>query len=142
MSSGDLTLHKAIESEEDIAWFADELRKKLADNQRPVATLTWGKKIRTLAMNRALHQFLQMLADGLNDAGLDMKKVLKPEVEIPWTKDSAKEYLWRPLQKVLIDEESTADASTSEYTPVYQTLCRHLAAKFGFRAPDWPSKRG
>lgn len=42
-------------------------------------------KQRTLTQNRALHLFLGQLCDVLNDAGLDMRAVLKQDVELPWT---------------------------------------------------------
>lgn len=41
------------------------------------------KRERTLTQNRAIHLWFTMLADALNDAGLDMRTVLKPEIEIP-----------------------------------------------------------
>jgi hypothetical protein len=42
-------------------------------------------KPRTMAQNSALHLWLGQVAQTLNDAGLDMKKTLKPNVDIPWT---------------------------------------------------------
>lgn len=100
-----------------------------------------AKKQRTLTQNNSLHKYLELLADALNDAGLDMKRVLKQEVDIPWTKESAKEFLWRPVQKVMINELSTADAETSEYSVIYNALSRHISEKFGIYIP-WPSNRG
>ena len=41
----------------------------------------------------AMHLWCERVADQLNDAGLDMKAVLKPEVDIPWGKESVKEHL-------------------------------------------------
>ncbi len=35
----------------------------------------------------ALHLYCEMLACALNNAGYDMKKTLKEEVEIPWQKN-------------------------------------------------------
>ena len=43
-------------------------------------------KQRTLQQNKALHKYFEILADTLNEAGLDARVVLKPEIEIPWTK--------------------------------------------------------
>ena len=99
-------------------------------------------KTRTLTQNAALHKFLTMLADTLNDGGLTMKKVLKEEVDILWTQESAKEYLWRPIQKIMAGAESTADAKTTDYNKVYRTLCQHLAEKFGVECPAWPTRFG
>ena len=38
------------------------------------------EKQRTIQQNRALHLYFQLIADRLNDAGLDMRVVLKPDM--------------------------------------------------------------
>ena len=76
-----------------------------------------------------------MLADELNDSGLDMKKVLKPGVDIPWTKSSIKEYIWRPIQEVQLSKKSTTDLTTKEIDEVFETINRHLGEKFGVHVP-------
>lgn len=88
------------------------------------------EKQRTIQQNKALHLYFQMLADTLNDSGMDMKKVLKPEIDIPWSKETIKKYLWRPVQKAQLDKESTTELSTKEIDLVFNTLNRHIA-KFG-----------
>jgi hypothetical protein len=55
-------------------------------------------KPRTNAQNNAIHKYCSLLADTFGMAGLDMKAVLKPEVEIPWTTESVKNHIWRPIQ--------------------------------------------
>ena len=69
---------------------------------------------RTIQQNKALHVLFQLLADELNNAGLDMRKTLKPEVEIPWTPRNVKEFLWRPIQKAQLNKASTTELTTSE----------------------------
>lgn len=94
---------------------------------------------RTNLQNRSLHKFCEMVADALNDAGLDMKTVLKPGIEIAWTQDNVKEYLWRPIQKAMYPQkESTTDLNTVEPSRIYEVLNRHLAEKFGISV-EWPS---
>ena len=100
-------------------------------------TWTTGKQ-RTTKQNSSLHLWLNRLANALNDAGFDMKKVLKPSVDIPWTKDSTKEYLWRPIQIAICGEESTTEAEKIDYVKTYETLNRHLSMKFGVSI-EWPS---
>jgi hypothetical protein len=85
------------------------------------------KKLRTSKQNRALHLLFGMIADALNDAGLDMRKVLKPEIEIPWTKDTIKNQLWRPIQKIQIGKESTTELTTKEIDQVFDTVNRFLS---------------
>lgn len=96
---------------------------------------------RTLTQNKALHKYCSLLSETLNDAGYDMKKVLKEEVDIPWTMESVKEHLWKPIQRSVIDKESTTEASTADYSSVHNVLSRHLSQKLGVYVP-WPSNRG
>jgi len=86
---------------------------------------------RTEAQNKSLHLMFQMLADELNNAGLDMRKTLKPEVDISWDTTTVKNYLWRPLQKVMTRKESTTDLSSHEIDMIFGVLNRHLGEKFG-----------
>jgi len=95
-------------------------------------------KKRTHQQNKALHLFFTMLAETLNNAGLDMRKTLKPEIEIPWSSATIKEYLWRPIQVSQLHKESTTDLTTKEIDIVYNTIARHLSEKFGV-IQDFPS---
>lgn len=81
---------------------------------------------RTLQQNRALHLYFQLVADELNSAGMDMRKVLKPSVEIPWSKDTVKEYLWRPIMKLQLMKKSTIQMTTKDIDKIYDTLNRFL----------------
>lgn len=92
------------------------------------------EKSRTDQQNKALHVYFQLVAETLNDAGLDMRKVLKPEVEIPWSKNTVKEYLWKPIQKIQLQKKSTTELSTKDIDLIYDTMNRHLA-KHGVHEP-------
>lgn len=96
------------------------------------------KDQRTITQNRAMHKYFEMLADALNSAGLDMRKTLKPEIEIPWNKEMVKEHLWRPIQDAMYSKESTTELDTKEPSEVYAVLDRHLGEKFGIHV-EWPS---
>lgn len=96
---------------------------------------------RTLTQSNALHLWLQWLAEELNDAGLDMRRVLKPEFEMSWTKESAKEYLFRPVYHVMTQKQSTADANRVQYSQVAEEIGRHLQQNFGVTPPPWPKKK-
>lgn len=114
----------------------DEIEKS---KQEIAQAATEAERKRTITQNKALHVYFELLATALNDAGLDMKRTLKPEVDIPWSAVSVKEHLWRPIQKAIIDKQSTKEASTAEYGPVYETLNRHTSDRFGISIP-WPSR--
>ena len=88
-----------------------------------------GTDLRTHAQNRAMHLYYKQVADALNSAGLDIKHTLKAEVS--WTYISVKELMWKPLQKVLLDKQSTTKLTKSEIDTVYNVMSRHLADKLG-----------
>ena len=81
---------------------------------------------RTLQQNKSLHLYFEFVAQTLNDAGLDMRAVLKPNVEIPWNKDTVKEHLWRPIQKLQLQKKSTTELEKRDIDKVYETMNRHL----------------
>ncbi len=85
-----------------------------------------------------------MVAQALNDAGMEMivqipDKTRKPW-EVPWTKTSVKEQIWRPVQIAMTDKESTAEAERAEYNLIYETICRRFSQSFGLTLPAWPDK--
>ena len=94
---------------------------------------------RTSQQNRAMHKYFTLLADALGAAGLDMKKTLKPEIDIPWTEYAVKDHLWRPIQRAMLDKESTTELEPSEVSQVYEVLSRHLGQRFGIHVP-FPSR--
>jgi hypothetical protein len=93
---------------------------------------------RTMRQNKALHVLFQLLANTLNDNGLDMKKTLKPSVDIPWTGASVKEWLWKPVQNAQLNKNSTTKLTTVEIDQVFDTLVRHLGEQFGI-SMNFPS---
>lgn len=97
-------------------------------------------KQRTLLQNKSMHLFFTMLAEELNNAGLDMKAVLKPNVEIPWSTQTIKDFLWRPIQRMQLGKRSTTELTTKDIDAIYETLNRHIA-KFGVHVP-FPSIEG
>ena len=94
---------------------------------------------RTLQQNKALHKFFELLANELNEAGLDMRKILKPEIDIPWTTISVKNFLWRPIQEVMLGKHSTTELDKlQEIDKIYETLNRFLGEKWGLHV-EFPS---
>lgn len=90
---------------------------------------------RTKQQNRALHVLFQMMSDLLNENGLDMRKTLKPSVDIPWSPDSVKEFLWRPVQEAQFNKHSTTELSTVEVDKVFDTLNKYIGEKHGIHLP-------
>lgn len=90
---------------------------------------------RTTKQNKALHVYCEELAVELNNAGLDMKAVLKPEIDIPWNGLTVKEYIWRPIQKAALKKESTTELTTAEVNQIFEIIHRHISMKFGLDVP-------
>lgn len=93
---------------------------------------------RTKQQNKALHVLFRLLSEQLNSAGLDMRKTLKPSVQIPWDPITVKEYLWRPIQEAQLDKRSTTELTTVEIDQVFDTINKHLGERFGFHV-EFPS---
>ena len=89
------------------------------------------EKQRTIQQNKALHVFFDKLAIELNNAGLDMRRTLKPGIDIPWEARTVKEYLWRPVQVEQLRKRSTTELNSSEINKIFNTLSRYLGEKFG-----------
>lgn len=99
-------------------------------------------KQRTLTQNACLHLWLGWLAESLNNAGLDMRTVMKQDADLPWSTETCKQFLWKPIQRALINRESTTEAERKDYGYIEQVLSNHLQTKFpGIEIPAWPEKR-
>jgi len=85
---------------------------------------------RTPRQNSSLHLYFRQLAEELNLAGLDMRKVLKPTIAIPWSEASIKSFLWKPIQEAMFNKKSTTELTTAEVNKVFEVLDRHLLEKF------------
>jgi len=98
------------------------------------ATLKTGKQ-RSLTQNASLHLFCQMLADALNDAGLDMQKVLSQGTSIPWSAEKVKEDIWRKVQQAALGKKSTVKLERTEVSVIYDIINRHISTSFGIFVP-------
>lgn len=97
-----------------------------------------NNKKRTEKQSRSLHLYFEHLASELNHAGLDMRKTLKPAVEIPWSAQTVKEYIWRPIMQAQLGKRSTTELETTDIDLVFNTITRHLANRFGL-VVEFPS---
>ena len=97
-------------------------------------------ELRTKKQNNSLHKGLRNLADKLNDAGLDMQKVFAVKrVSIPWTEDSAREYLFNQISMAMYDGRTSSQLDTKEIQEVWKVLNRHMGENFGITV-DWPDR--
>jgi hypothetical protein len=94
---------------------------------------------RSLKQNSALHKFFELLADELYISGLDIRRTLKEDFEIPWNPILVKEIMWKGLQKAILNKEHTADLTKKEVDQVYDVLNRWLGEKHHIHVP-FPSE--
>ena len=95
---------------------------------------------RTSQQNRALHLFCQILAQNLNNAGLDVRTLLKPGINIPWTMESVKLLIWHPIQKAMYGTNSTAFLRKQEQIDsIHSVIMRELGDKHGVEYLPFPS---
>lgn len=86
-----------------------------------------------------MHKYFEMLAQALNDAGLDVQHTLAKPIELPWSELLVKELIWRQVQAVCTGKQSTADLDTPEVDEIYRIIDRHLAQTHGISVafPSW-----
>lgn len=99
------------------------------------------EKNRTELQNRALHKFFEILAEEMNETGIDFRSVILelPKADISATKQNIKDMIWRPVQKALLLKKSTTQLTTKEIDVIYNHLNRFFAEHFKFQIPNFPS---
>ena len=93
------------------------------------------KKTRTSQQNRALHLWFVQVAEELNNAGWDMRKLISKEIDISWSPISVKEYLWRKVQIIYCGKKSTAQLTTEEINEIYDIINRTIGERTGIFVP-------
>ncbi len=127
-----------INSQRDFDAYLEHMKKMWNEHHYLRVELKTGKQ-RSLTQNRALHLYCTMLSDSLNEAGFDFRETIKDGIDVPWTPELAKDYLWRPVQNAMTGHESTTKPEREQYSEVYEVLNRHLSSKLGIHV-KWPSK--
>lgn len=94
---------------------------------------------RTAKQNASFHLYCTMLAQELNERGLEMNILLEKWIDVPWSKDTVKSLLWKPILDVYSSKKSTTKMTTKETQEIFEILNRHLGEKFGVHVP-WPSQ--
>jgi len=114
----------------------------LYDKHRYLTIKVSAGKQRTKPQNKSLHLYFKWLEIAFKEAGITMTDLIElPFVELDLSVDETfiKKKIWKPIQKALIDEESTAQAKRGDYTEVHDTVNRWTSDRFGISVP-WPSK--
>lgn len=92
---------------------------------------------RTDQQNKALHAFFRLLADKMNEQGLEIPHVI--HTSIWWTPHDVKERLWRPLQEKMYGKKSTTELDkTWEIDKIHEQLM-HILGERGVEFVDFPT---
>lgn len=129
-----------INSEIALAEFKRQIDREWRQHKYLEVEVRRKARQRSLTQNRAMHLFFGWLAEALNDAGYDMRRTLRQDVEVPWSAASVKEHLWRPIQEALTHKRSTTEITTVEPTEIHAVLSRHLGERLGVQCPEWPKR--
>lgn len=85
---------------------------------------------RTLPQNRAIHKWCELVAEELNDAGLDIKKFYEGGMDIPWSKETVKEHIWKVgMEYHHLPDTSTTKLTRTQVNEVYDICNRALGAR-------------
>jgi len=93
----------------------------------------------TSSQRNAAWKYIDLKVTQLNDAGLEMRKVLKPEVSLPWTKESFHDHVWIPIQKALYGTESMRDLKKLQVSRIHEVIEREMAQNHGLDQIAFPS---
>lgn len=142
--TADIDIKVEATSKKEAIKKAEELMKGLPAWIPTVHGYKLTHEKRTPKQNNAIHLYCTLLAQAFNEAGLDMKVVLKPQVDIEWSTESVKKYIWKPIQKSLLGTDSTTKLKKGEkeIDRVYDHINRHLSQRFAEWIPPilFPSK--
>ncbi len=127
-----------INSKQSLDAYIEHLRNQYDKHKYLRTNMKTGKQ-RTLTQNNAMHKYCDMVAEALNDGGHDFRKTIKEEIDVPWTGDLVKDYLWRSIQIAITGHDSTTKPETHQYGEIYEVINRHLSSKLGVFVP-WPCK--
>ena len=91
---------------------------------------------------KALHLYLEWLANDLNDNGYNVKDAIHilANAEVSFTKENCKEIFWRPMQTALFPEKiSSEKLEGSEVSTIFEHLNKSISENTGIHVP-FPSE--
>ena len=86
---------------------------------------------RSSQQNKSLHVLFQNISFELNRIGMEFtyNGIKGMEIQTTYTPEIVKEFIWRPLQKAMLDKESTTKLTTSDINAIFEILGRYFAEK-------------
>lgn len=96
---------------------------------------TVKKETRTTRQNRTLHLLFRRMAEALNDAGFEIPHPFKPELEIPYSEESVKELLYRPIINLYFKKKGSSDLTTDQLSESMTILVDAVNRNTGVYVP-------
>ena len=89
------------------------------------------KNTRTTTQNSALHLLFSIMCNHLNELGHEFRYLgLKGQVlEMRYTPDLVKNFIWRPIQIALFDIKSTTKINTSQINEIVDVITKFYGDK-------------
>jgi len=88
---------------------------------------------RSSKQNSSLHLFFKKIADALNEQGQTWNYqhlITKQLIEVPFSLELIKEYIWKPIQKTLFGTDSTTKLTTKEINEIVDVINLHFSKNF------------
>lgn len=96
---------------------------------------------RSDAQNRARWLFCDQMARLLNEHSLDMRAFISEGIDMPWSKDTFMDFIWRPTLKMLTGKKTTRKETTQDINQVYDVINRAVTQRTNgiVQVPSFPS---
>jgi hypothetical protein len=133
-----MPIEQIINSEVAFDAYIGHLRAQFDKHHYLRITVKTGKQ-RTPTQNNCMWKYCTMLADSLNEGGIDFRQALKPGVDVPFNKDLVNEYLWDVFQEAITGHKSSTKPDRSQYSEIYDRVNAFTINRWGISVP-WPSK--
>lgn len=100
-------------------------------SKKCIIELTQKRSSRSYLQNRALHQFYVLVAEELNELGMDFQYFgLKGQVlSTRYTPTIVKNQFWRPIQLTLFDIYSTKDINTIQINEIFDVIAKFFSER-------------
>jgi len=96
----------------------------------------------TPQQRKSLHVYCRLMAEDLNKTPFTFRyflKVTESHLEVPWTKELFKKYVFKPVLESQTEKESTEDMDNIDPSDIHRIVDEYIASKFGVSHP-WPDR--
>lgn len=93
------------------------------------------KADRTWRQNNTLHLLFRRMAKDLNDAGFEIPHPFKPDLEIPYSEESVKELLYKPIITMYFKVDRSTELTTEQLSESMTILVDAVNRNTGVYTP-------